>query len=74
MVGFIEGMVGKAPTVKVSNERPLEKDLYKKVWEMPEYRKVSPGEKISHIFSAAFRFHTGLADPHLIALGWSQSN
>ena len=50
MVGFIEGMVGKAPTVKVSNERPLEKDLYKKVWEMPEYRKVSPGEKISHIF------------------------
>ena len=50
MTGLIEGIVGKAPAIKVSNERPLEKDLYKKVWEMPEYRKVSPGEKISHIF------------------------
>ena len=50
MVGLIEGVVGKAPAVKVTSKRPLEKDLYKEVWEMAEYRHVSPGEEIAHIF------------------------
>ena len=44
------GIIGKAPEVKVENIRPLEKDLYKMMWEHPEYRKISPGEQVSHIF------------------------
>ena len=48
----IAGVTGEAPVVAIENVRPLEKDLYKQLWEMPEYRKESPGEKISHEFLA----------------------
>jgi 2-polyprenyl-3-methyl-5-hydroxy-6-metoxy-1,4-benzoquinol methylase len=48
----IAGVTGEAPVVAIENVRPLEKDLYKKVWEIPEYRKEAPGEKISHEFLA----------------------
>ena len=50
MTTAIAGIIGKAPQVKVSSDRPLEKDLYKMMWERPEYRKVAPGE------GAAFEF------------------
>lgn len=46
----LAGIIGKAPQIKVSSDRPLEKDLYKMMWERPEYRKVAPGE------GAAFEF------------------
>ena len=48
----IAGVTGEAPVVAIENVRPLEKELYKKVWDMPEYRKDSPGEKIYHEFLA----------------------
>jgi len=48
----IAGVTGEAPVVAIENVRPLEKDLYKQVWDIPEYRKDSPGEKISHEFLA----------------------
>lgn len=41
----LTGIIGKAPVVSVSNSRPLEKDLYKMMWERPEYRAFAPGEK-----------------------------
>lgn len=41
----LTGIIGKAPVVSVSNSRPLEKDLYKMMWERPEYRIFAPGEK-----------------------------
>lgn len=41
----LTGIIGKAPVVSVSNSRPLEKDLYKMMWERPEYRTFAPGEK-----------------------------
>ena len=44
------GIISDAPEVKVENVRPLEKDLYKMMWDKPEYRVVAPGEQISHIF------------------------
>jgi 2-polyprenyl-3-methyl-5-hydroxy-6-metoxy-1,4-benzoquinol methylase len=44
------GIIGKAPQVRISSDRPLEKDLYRMMWERPEYRKVAPGE------GAAFEF------------------
>ena len=40
----------EAPQVKVSNVRPLEKDLYKMMWDRPEYRITAPGEHIAHEF------------------------
>jgi len=43
-------VMSDAPEVKVSNERPLEKDLYKMMWDIPEYRYVAPGESIAHEF------------------------
>ena len=46
------GIIGKAPEVKVENVRPLEKDLYKMMWDIPEYRHVAPGENIAHEFLA----------------------
>ncbi len=46
----ISSVISDAPEVTVTNARPLEKDLYKKVWDMPEYRKVAPGEKVAHEF------------------------
>ena len=46
----VSSVISDAPEVKIENIRPLEKDLYKKVWEIPEYRQTSPGEKVSHIF------------------------
>ena len=48
----ISSVISDAPEVTVTNARPLEKDLYKKVWDMPEYRKVAPGEKVAHEFLA----------------------
>jgi len=39
-----------APVVRITNERPLEKDLYKMMWDIPEYRYVAPGESIAHEF------------------------
>lgn len=48
----ISSVMSDAPVVAIENVRPLEKDLYKKVWDMPEYRKDSPGEKIYHEFLA----------------------
>ena len=46
----LSAFVSAAPKVTVSKTRPLEKDLYKMVWDMPQYRVVSPGER------AAFQF------------------
>lgn len=46
------GIIGKAPEVKIENTRPLEKDLYKMMWDIPEYRHVAPGENIAHEFLA----------------------
>jgi hypothetical protein len=43
----ISSVMSDAPEVKVTNVRPLEKDLYKMMWERPEYRVVAPGEKYS---------------------------
>ena len=43
-------LIADAPKVTVDNVRPLEKDLYKMMWEKPEYRQIAPGEKISHEF------------------------
>ena len=48
----ISSVMSDAPEVQVTNVRPLEKDLYKKVWDMPEYRKDAPGEKVAHEFLA----------------------
>ena len=44
------GVTSEAPGVKVENARPLEKDLYKMLWDKSEYRDYSPGEQVSHIF------------------------
>lgn len=44
------GWLGYAPTVLVSNIRPEEKKIYEKMWDTPEYRQVSPGEKIASEF------------------------
>ena len=46
----ISSVMSDAPEVKVTNVRPLEKDLYKMMWERPEYRVVAPGENIAHEF------------------------
>ena len=46
----VSSVFSEAPQVKVSNVRPLEKDLYKMMWERPEYRVVAPGEHIAHEF------------------------
>jgi SAM-dependent methyltransferase len=46
------GIISDAPEVKVENVRPLEKDLYKMMWDIPEYRHVAPGENIAHEFLA----------------------
>ena len=46
------GIKGTAPIVKVTNVRPQEKDLYKMMWEHPEYRKVAPGEYVVQDFFA----------------------
>ena len=53
----LTGIIGKAPVVTVSNNRPLEKDLYKMMWDRPEYRHVAPGE------GAAFEFLTHAKPP-----------
>jgi len=45
-------VMSDAPEVKVENVRPLEKDLYKMMWDIPEYRHVAPGENIVHEFLA----------------------
>jgi predicted RNA methylase len=46
----VSSVFSEAPQVKVSNVRPLEKDLYKMMWDIPEYRAVAPGEHIAHEF------------------------
>jgi len=38
------GLEGVRPELKVESTRPLEKDLYKQLWETKEYRVVAPGE------------------------------
>jgi hypothetical protein len=47
---FFSAVFSEPPVVKISNNRPLEKDLYKMMWNIPAYRKVAPGEH------AAFEF------------------
>ena len=48
------GVKGAAPIVKVTNVRPQEKDIYKMMWDKPEYRIDAPGEQIvQHFFSQA---------------------
>jgi SAM-dependent methyltransferase len=47
---FFSGVISDPPEVKITNSRPLEKDLYRMMWNIPAYRKVAPGEK------AAFEF------------------
>ena len=49
MTGF-SSLIADAPEVTVDKVRPLEKDLYKMMWDKPEYRQVAPGEKIAHEF------------------------
>tara|TARA_R100000935_G_scaffold40992_1_gene62518 strand:+ start:48 stop:1475 length:1428 start_codon:yes stop_codon:yes gene_type:complete len=48
------GVKGAAPIVKVTNVRPQEKDIYKMMWDKPEYRIDAPGEQIvQHFFAQA---------------------
>ena len=49
MTGF-SSLIADAPEVTVDKVRPLEKDLYKMMWDKPEYRQVAPGEQIAHEF------------------------
>jgi len=49
MTGF-SSLIADAPEVTVEKVRPLEKDLYKMMWDKPEYRQVAPGENIAHEF------------------------
>ena len=48
----LTGVIGKPPVVTVSSVRPLEKDLYRMMWEKPEYRAVAPGEGAAFDFMA----------------------
>jgi SAM-dependent methyltransferase len=45
----ITGSVGYAPTVTI---RPIERELYKQMWDREEYRRVSPGEECANDFLA----------------------
>lgn len=47
---FFAGVLSDPPVVKITNTRPLEKDLYKMMWQRHEYRKVSPGEQVAFEF------------------------
>lgn len=38
------GFTGYAPVVRVTNNRPSERELYRQMWEKEEYRRVAPGE------------------------------
>jgi SAM-dependent methyltransferase len=38
------------PTVKIEAPRPPEQDIYTELWNRPEYRQVSPGERIVQQF------------------------
>ena len=49
MTGF-SSLIADAPEVTVDKVRPLEKDLYKMMWDKPEYRQFAPGEQIAHEF------------------------
>ncbi len=45
------GLEGVRPELKVESTRPLEKDIYKKLWaDHPEYRAVAPGEDMAQEF------------------------
>jgi hypothetical protein len=41
---------GQTPTLLIKPIRPPEKDIYKTMWDKPEYRVVSPGEMIAKEF------------------------
>jgi len=41
---------GQTPTLLIKPIRPSEKDIYKTMWDKPEYRVVSPGEMIAKEF------------------------
>lgn len=41
------GMAGYAPAVTI---RPIERELYRQMWDRPEYRVVSPGEECANAF------------------------
>ncbi len=60
MTGF-SSLIADAPKVTVDNVRPLEKDLYKMMWDKPEYRQVAPGEQISHEFLKQAKPNAGAA-------------
>lgn len=47
---FFAGVKSDPPVVKITNTRPLEKELYKMMWNRPEYRVVAPGEHVVHEF------------------------
>jgi SAM-dependent methyltransferase len=47
---FTAGVHSDPPTVKVSNIRPPEKDIYKQMWSKAEYRHVAPGEHVAFDF------------------------
>jgi hypothetical protein len=47
---FLAGIYSEPPVVKVSNIRPPEKDIYKQMWDKPEYRHVAPGEQVAFEF------------------------
>lgn len=49
---FFSSVLSDPPEVKITNDRPLEKDLYKMMWSRPEYRVVAPGEQIAQEFLA----------------------
>lgn len=51
MSSGLVGWQGHAPSVKVGPpQRPSERDIYRKMWTKPEYRKVAPGEDVAQIF------------------------
>jgi 2-polyprenyl-3-methyl-5-hydroxy-6-metoxy-1,4-benzoquinol methylase len=41
---------GQTPTLLIKPIRPPEKDIYKTMWDKPEYRVVSPGEMVAKEF------------------------
>lgn len=48
-----------APGVKIAPARPSEREIYERMWENPEYRKVAPGEDVINLFLSQARPNHG---------------
>lgn len=40
------GLIGETPVVEVTNIRPPENEIYERLYELPQYRQTSPGQKV----------------------------